>query len=523
MAITLKDLISSLPVSKQRHHLGDLFLNSTKAFYHTDSLEDTIDKVNLSFIEKIIISKDFIKDLELWRPELIAAICGEINQNIATVLQSNDRIRQLLISYFNISQTEFGVENTPLQTNVMTICQSPLYEYQERIRRKVINLIFNNTERFLIHMPTGSGKTRTAGEIILDFLRLSSSKALLTENIKILWIAQSEELLLQAAQTINEIVNLKATRTIALKHFYKNHSLNDDVVNEPAIIFCGIQKLMNHYQSGIWNKIRNQTYLIIVDEAHRSVAENWVNILRYFVDNQNVYLLGLTATPGIGNGDTHLLASMYRNNKISITDEKYSDIDRPVQYLVERGFLSQIQRHVISSDCILEDVACANTVGEFEFSNETLMQLTADKNRNESIINIIVTHSAQNKKILVFTCSVNHNMVLQNILLNRGVTVESIDAKSKDRQSVISRFKDGDLNVLLNFNVLTTGFDAPNTNICIIARPITSIVQYSQIVGRIARGNKDLTPRTNILYTIRDNFNHGGYDELFGEFDNFYI
>jgi DNA repair protein RadD len=76
--------------------------------------------------------------------------------------------------------------------------------------------------------------------------------------------------------------------------------------------------------------------------------------------------------------------------------------------------------------------------------------------------------------------------------------------------------------VLLNYGVLTTGFDAPKTDVCIIARPVRSIVLYSQMVGRILRGPKNKGNKTNTLYTIKDNLGHGDYDELFNSFNEFY-
>ena len=92
------------------------------------------------------------------------------------------------------------------------------------------------------------------------------------------------------------------------------------------------------------------------------------------------------------------------------------------------------------------------------------------------------------------------------------------------KETLINQFKDSksDLNVLLNFGVLTTGFDAPKTDVCIIARPVGSIVMYSQMVGRILRGPKNTGNKKNTLYTIKDNFNHGDYDTLFNSFNDFY-
>ena len=66
-------------------------------------------------------------------------------------------------------------------------------------------------------------------------------------------------------------------------------------------------------------------------------------------------------------------------------------------------------------------------------------------------------------------------------------------------------------------------FDAPKTNVCVIARPVESIVMYSQMVGRILRGPRNgKGNKKNTLYTIKDNLNHGDYDELFNSFNDYW-
>ena len=112
---------------------------------------------------------------------------------------------------------------------------------------------------------------------------------------------------------------------------------------------------------------------------------------------------------------------------------------------------------------------------------------------------------------------------MKSILFDYKIEAEIVDANSKNRSRIIDDFKNGNLNVLLNFGVLTTGFDAPKTDVCIIARPINSIVMYSQMVGRILRGELNNGNKKNTLYTIKDNLSHGDYDDLFKSFNEFYI
>jgi DNA repair protein RadD len=519
--IDIQDLIENIPYGKKRGYLGQLFVKAITDYYDNYGEEeiDLNELVTINF-KNLILEDKLINDLRLFVADKVKIICDvstEIDKLPINI------IRTKIIDYYDINYELDKVESREALNE--TNCQILLHDFQERIRRKVVNLIFNNQKKFLIHMPTGSGKTRTAGEIIIDFIRLSSSKALLNDKIKILWIAQSSELCFQAYETIKWLLDHKGTQNITIGHFYDKEELPNDIENKSAIIFCGIQKLLLHYQEDIWQKIKNDNYLVIVDEAHRSVASQWIMALDNFVSNSSVYLLGLTATPGLGKGgddSNYMLSTYYQSNKISITDKDFVEIPNPIEYLVKREFLAKIIRIDIDSYVKLSDQVLESVNDEFKFTKKTLKELSVSHTRNSSIINIIKENSDKNKKILVFTCGLEHNKILQSILKDLEIVSETIDQGTKNRNSIINRFKYGDLNILLNFGVLTTGFDAPKTDVCVIARPITSTVMYSQMVGRILRGPENKGNKENTLYTIKDNLGHGDYDNMFNSFNEFY-
>ena len=520
--IEVKDLIRSVPDGKKIGYLGKLLVKALTDYHEQYTTgEIDLDTLVADSFKDLILQDSVIKDLKLFAYETLTEL-AEINSDQLNGTSINET-RAIITKYYNYS---YDVDEAKADVTLkITNCQATLHAFQERIRRKVVNLIFNDQKRFLIHMPTGSGKTRTAGEIIIDFIRLSSSKALLRDNMKILWIAQSSELCFQAYETIKWLLDLKGTQDVHLGHFYGTNTISKEILDKPAIIFCSIQKLLLHYSKPIWQDIKKDNYLVVIDEAHRSVANKWVQALNHFVEDSSVYLLGLTATPGIGIREadsSHLLSTYYQNNKVGITDSQYTEIEKPIQYLVQRDFLAEIERIDIDSDTALSDQLGAPDGGEFKFSNKTLKELSVSYSRNSSIINIIRENSKANKKMLIFTCGVEHNRILQVLLAHHGIHSATIDAKTENRNSLISEFKNGDLMVLLNFGVLTTGFDAPLTDVCVIARPIGSIVMYSQMVGRILRGPKNKGNKRNSLYTIRDNLNHGDYDTLFNSFNDFY-
>ena len=111
-------------------------------------------------------------------------------------------------------------------------------------------------------------------------------------------------------------------------------------------------------------------------------------------------------------------------------------------------------------------------------------------------------------KILIFSPNTMAAKILQLALTYIGIKSGLVlgDSKESERQLTIERFKSGELDVLVNFGVLTTGFDSTNISHCIIARPTSSPVLYSQMVGRAVRGPKNGGNPNNVVVDVVDNY-----------------
>ena len=512
--MTITELVSKiLPFGKKRAHLGGVFVDGIESYYSDE--EKDLDQIYIDNFPYLIRDKKAVNDIKIFAKGYSAEF-DEILNNKGISLRNS------ILEYFGFSVPEKNSTIEYLSSGSET--EIKLHDFQDRIRRKVIRLLSDQEKRFIIHMPTGSGKTRTAAEIIIDFFRISAMNTLYDENVKILWVAQSSELCSQAMETFKFIGSKKLPFEVSIHPFFGKSSLDKFDHNKPGIIFSSIQKLLKNYKSETWKEIKSDLYLVVVDEAHRSVASQWVKALDYFVSDNKAFLIGLTATPGIGNIEKtdSTLSNYYYANKIGIMDESYTTIDSPIKLLTERGFLAKIVNEEINFQVSYKVEDPVEINGGFEFSNKTLKLLSSDPYRNKIIVQLIKDHLKKDHKILVFTCGVDHNLILKTILKNEGVQVESVDAETINRAEIITKYKTGDLNVLVNYGVLTTGFDAPKTNVCIIARPVESIVMYSQMVGRILRGKHNQGNEQNTLYTLRDNLNHGGYDDLFNSFNNYF-
>lgn len=115
-----------------------------------------------------------------------------------------------------------------------------------------------------------------------------------------------------------------------------------------------------------------------------------------------------------------------------------------------------------------------------------------NKSRNLRILQKLRELNMQKKPTIVFACSVKHAQLLSAMLTLEDIPNAVVygDMPAFERSLAIEQFKDtrNEMNILINYEVLTTGFDATNIECVFIARPTQSVVLYSQMLGRGLRG-----------------------------------
>lgn len=160
--------------------------------------------------------------------------------------------------------------------------------------------------------------------------------------------------------------------------------------------------------------------------------------------------------------------------------------------LIERGFLSPIDYfidHVDTSDLRIND-------GGTNYTEDSLEQY-ADKVTGRTVQVIEGIHErGLAKRNLVFCTSIKRAYDAQEILASRGIRAEVVTGKTpkRDRDKLVQQFRDGEFIHMLNVGVFTTGFDVPELDSIVMARPTMSLALYYQMVGRGVRldpANKD--------------------------------
>ena len=339
-----------------------------------------------------------------------------------------------------------------------------LFSHQRKAIRELEDRLNQGAERIILHMPTGSGKTRTTMNYICDFLRKK-------EPSVVIWLAYSEELCEQAVGEFKKAWKSIGNRKIKVQRFYSTSQWEDGMED-------GIQFI---------NDLSDKVSLIIMDEAHQAVAESYNRILQILSRKQNVSIIGLTATPGrsyLNIEEDEKLASFFHRNKITLKVDGYKN---PIDYLTDNGYLAKVTFEPLmhKGGNTITDADIAKIEKELDLSEEVLIKLGKDEIRNAAILSKLKSLVLRHKRIMFFSASVEHSNLIAFMLRAIGITAFSVTGQtpSSERAKVIRQYKSDE-----DYGIFTTGFDAPKTSCAMIARPTKSLVLYSQMVGRAIRG-----------------------------------
>ena len=385
----------------------------------------------------------------------------------------------------------------------------PLHDYQEDILNSIGALLDTGTgrRRAVVSLPTGGGKTRVAAEAVVRLVLKGEGRR------TALWIAQTDELCEQAVQCFRQLwVNVgepgEDLRIVRLWGGQRNPSPPEG--DEPTVVIASIQTLNS--RSGrpelAWVA---QAGIVIIDECHHAITSSYTDLLRWLdvqvgserAREREAPVLGLSATPwrGYNEDESERLAARFDrrwfpadqaglHDKLSemgvLADRSYRPLryDRPVT-LTERE-----QQHV-------------DTFGELPDS--VVDRMGEDSDRNDLIIDAIANSKAES--ILLFANSVAHAQYLAARLYLAGCPAAAVSGQTDRlaRQHFTRRFRAGDLRVICNHSVLTTGFDAPKADMVLISRPVFSPVLYMQMVGRGLRGPANGGTAHCEIMTVEDN------------------
>lgn len=389
-------------------------------------------------------------------------------------------------------------------TEPITACYG-LFEHQRNAVRRLKPLLTEDERRAVLHLPTGVGKTRTAMHIVCDVFRT-------VEPSVVVWLASGKELLEQAVFDFKQAWKHLGNRPLQIGTMWGERTPDLNSFSD-GFLAVGLAKgwaMISRIDPDWASRLSRRVRLVVFDEAHQSIARTHRWITDDLTLDYRCALLGLTATPGRTWADIDKdgqLADFFCDNKVTLdVPEK-----NPIKYLIKNEYLAQpVFRTLLSEPGIsINDSELNRIAGLLDIPLEIVSSLSISKQYIAAVLGAIVQLlQAGHRRILVFAATVDQAQMLTAILVARDIRSEVVTAVTpvRIRDSAIRSFKADDDTpmVLVNYGVLTTGFDAPKASAAVIARPTKSLVLYSQMVGRVIRGPKAGGTKTCEILTVVD-------------------
>lgn len=463
---------------------------------------------NIVSPESLLLNKSerwtILKLLPLENAKELCQLLGYTDNEPYVFLKNNsfsgNRRKKILLEYFCLEYREEVKEIIPSKESIE--CNYGLFEHQTNALNKISEFLIKKKGRVMLHMPTGSGKTRTAITFASEYLR--------KKKATVIWLASQEELCEQAYTEFKIAWPFLGNRQINSYRFWGNHEQPNNF--DDGFIVMGLDKANSILQSDsrFLVDLPNNA-LIIFDEAHQAIAPTYSRVTEFLIGpNGSGKLLGLTATPGRDLLDIDKdkeLSDFFNNNKVSLQVEGY---DNPIKYLIDSEYIAKPNFINVEGlkNANLSPSDLANLADGRDLTPETLKRLGADTARNAKIIDKCLEVLKKHKRVIVFATSVDQSNALAVVMAAEGYDAVSVSSKSspQDRSRFIKSFKEdsNERKIIFNYGILTTGFDAPKTSAVIVARPTTSLVLYSQMIGRALRGRRAGGNKEADIYTVMD-------------------
>ena len=338
----------------------------------------------------------------------------------------------------------------------------PARDYQAKCIQDALAALETHKSALVV-MPTGTGKTLVFSKIAEQWSRGNT-----------LVLAHRIELVDQAAQSIAK--ELGYTPVIE----QGNRGCDPEFLHQGGVIVVGsIQSMITKRRM---DKFRRVPFgLLIIDECHRATSSGYRRLIAYYRElDPELRVLGVTATPNRTDGTALGIVFDHVAFEMNILDG------------IDNGWLVDIHQKfgVLGEVDFSKLRTTKNQFGEVDFNPDDLEKVMTEEKSLHEMSKPVLDTTEDGRQAIIFTASVAHAhlwaMVLNRYRPGCAVAVDGTTDK-EERKRAIYMFREGKIQFLLNYNLFTEGFDAPNTAMIVMGRPTKSLLVYCQMLGRGTR------------------------------------
>ena len=407
------------------------------------------------------------------------------------------------------------IENINAQTITPALGKNPrqLYEHQEEAIRKLDAMDKRGSFRTLLVLPTGGGKTLTAAYWLL--------RNAVDQNKKILWLAHRHLLLEQAAEAFarNAYTDTMVNRTVFNYRIISGMHDKPVHIQKTDRILIASKDSMIRSLDKLKNWLNGEEIYLVIDEAHHAVAKSYKKIIQYVADHtKSMKLLGLTATPFRTSEDEQgALKQVFTDDIVYKTD---------LDTLIKKGILATPTFIDCNTNIQFTEhlgVQALKSIENLDTLPENIANDIADnKERNRIIVEEYLHNYEKYGQTIVFALNKVHAIALNKLFNEKGKAygirsefiisevqdmTTGITISNADNERKIEAYRNGEIQVLINVNILTEGTDLPKTHTVFLTRPTVSTTLMTQMVGRALRGLKAGGTKEAYIVSFVDDWN----------------
>lgn len=407
------------------------------------------------------------------------------------------------------------IENINAQTITPALGKNPrqLYEHQEEAIRKLDAMDKRGSFRTLLVLPTGGGKTLTAAYWLL--------RNAVDQNKNILWLAHRHLLLEQAAEAFarNAYTDTMVNRTVFNYRIISGMHDKPVHIQKTDRILIASKDSMIRSLDKLKNWLNGEEIYLVIDEAHHAVAKSYKKIIQYVADHtKSMKLLGLTATPFRTSEDEQgALKQVFTDDIVYKTD---------LDTLIKKGILATPTFIDCNTNIQFTEhlgVQALKSIENLDTLPENIVNdIAGSKERNRIIVDEYINNYEKYGPTIVFALNKNHAITLNALFNEKGKKygiksefiisevqdmITGITISNADNERKIEAYRNGEIQVLINVNILTEGTDLPKTHTVFLTRPTVSTTLMTQMVGRALRGLKAGGTKEAYIVSFVDDWN----------------
>ena len=407
------------------------------------------------------------------------------------------------------------IENINAQTITPALGKNPrqLYEHQEEAIRKLDAMDKRGSFRTLLVLPTGGGKTLTTAYWLL--------RNAVDQNKKILWLAHRHLLLEQAAEAFarNAYTDTMVNRTVFNYRIISGMHDKPVHIQKTDRILIASKDSMIRSLDKLKNWLNGEEIYLVIDEAHHAVAKSYKKIIQYVADHtKSMKLLGLTATPFRTSEDEQgALKQVFTDDIVYKTD---------LDTLIKKGILATPTFIDCNTNIQFTEhlgVQALKSIENLDTLPENIVNdIAGSKERNRIIVDEYINNYEKYGPTIVFALNKNHAITLNALFNEKGKKygiksefiisevqdmITGITISNADNERKIEAYRNGEIQVLINVNILTEGTDLPKTHTVFLTRPTVSTTLMTQMVGRALRGLKAGGTKEAYIVSFVDDWN----------------